>query len=123
MYRKIPMIYVSLIKLRNFRHTSSFVLNDVTLPKFVSRQHENPLQYLKDLENIFSLRAVSGKSNLLVVKNSLIGHCSLWFDMYIDTIMTYIEFTDLFTDQYWEIRKHNLIRIISLDCDYFMLCN
>ena len=55
------------------RQTSNFVLSDVILPKFGNRQHENPLQYLKDLQNFFDLRAVPEQSKLLVFKNSLKG--------------------------------------------------
>ncbi len=113
------------------RQTNNFVLSDVILPKFGNRQHENPLQYLKDLQNFFDLRAVPEQSKLLVVKNSLIGNCSSWFEMYIDMSMCYEEFKRAFMDQYWDIRKQNEVKNKIVNgmynvkrdgnmCDYFL---
>ena len=45
-----PMIQESPIMLENFTY------GEVTLPKFSNKLHENPMQYLKELENFFKLR-------------------------------------------------------------------
>ena len=52
------MIQESPIRLENFTY------GEVSLPRFSNKPHENPMQYLKELENFFKLRM-----KVLIVKN------------------------------------------------------
>jgi len=46
-----------------------------------------------------------------MIKNSLMGHCAAWHDMYIEgSNVTYEEFRRLFLEQYWDARKQAEIR-------------
>ena len=55
--------------------TNHFVFSDISLPKFGNKQSENTL---------FQLRMVPETSKLIMIKNSLMGHCIAWFDMYVE---------------------------------------
>ena len=61
-----------------------FVFSDISLPKFGNKPTKSPLQYIKELENFFQLRMVPDTSKLIMIKNSLMGHCAAWFDMYVE---------------------------------------
>jgi hypothetical protein len=77
--------------------TNHFVFSDISLPKFGNKQSENPLIYIKKLENFFQLRMVTETSKLIMIKNSLMGRCIAWFDMFVEgTSMTYSEFRAVF---------------------------
>ena len=77
--------------------TNHFVFSDISLPKFGDKQSENPLIYIEELDNFFQLRIVPDMSKLIMIKNSLMGHCVAWFDMYVEgTSKTYNEFRELF---------------------------
>ena len=70
------------------------------LPKFGNQQHENPLEYLTDLKNVFNLQADPEKSKLVVVKNSLIGNYSSWFEIYIDMSICYDQSPELWQNAF-----------------------
>jgi hypothetical protein len=58
------VIQESPIRLENFTY------GEVSLPKFSNKPHENPMQYLKELENFFKLRMIPESSKVLMEKNS-----------------------------------------------------
>ena len=70
------VIQESPIRLENFTY------GEVSLPKFSNKPHENPMQYLKELENFFKLRMIPESSKVLIVKNSLCGNCVAWYDIH-----------------------------------------
>jgi len=57
------VIQESQIRLENFTY------GEVSLPRFSNKPHENPMQYLKELENVFKLRMFPESSKVLIVKN------------------------------------------------------
>ena len=73
-----PLIQESPIRLENFTY------GEVSLPQFGNKPQENPMQYLKELENFFKLRVIPESSKILIVKNSMCGSCVAWYDLYID---------------------------------------
>ena len=89
----------------------SFTFGELSLPKFGNKLHENPMQYIKELENFFRLRMIPESSKVLMVKNSLYGSCVAWYDLYIDELVTtYNDFKIILKEHYWDTRKQSEIR-------------
>ena len=54
---------------------------------------------MKELENFFQVRMVPETSKLIMIKNSLLGHCAAWYDMYVEASnMKYDEFRRIFLE-------------------------
>ena len=88
----------------------SFVLTDITVPRFGNSAGQNPLRFIKDLETFFELRGVPRYAKLSVVKHSLYANCIGWFEMHVSDDTSYEEFKDLFLGHYWDQSRQSEIR-------------
>ena len=85
-------------------------ITDVTLPKFGNENGQNPLKFIRDLENFFMIRSVPEHLKLAVAKNCLTGNASCWFEMLGTQEAQYNEFRKKFLGHYWDRNEQTEIR-------------
>lgn len=85
-------------------------LNDITLPKFGNGGGQNPLRFIKELENYFEIKSVPEKMKLIVVRNCLVDNAASWFEMVNAEGTRYCEFKKKFIDHFWDRTRQEEIR-------------
>ena len=80
------------------------------LSHYADNKNKNPMRFLNDLENFFSLRAVPSESKMRVAKQALDGKVQAWYDMLITSEVSYEEFKRMFMAEFWCPRRENQIR-------------
>ena len=98
--------------------TQNFILSELILPKFGNAPSENPLRYIREMEQFFELRSVPHKFKMSVIRQSLINDVAIWFDMQISKDFDYDTFKDLFISHYWDRSRQAEIRYEILNGKY-----
>lgn len=83
---------------------------DVALPKFGNENGQNPLKFIRDLENYYLIRSVPEHIKLFIVKNCLTGNASSWFELLNTQDTPYCEFKRKFLEHYWDKSRQGEIR-------------
>ena len=84
---------------------------DVTLPKFNNENGQNPLRFIRDLENYFEIRSVPEQLKLVIVRNCLHGNAGNWFEMLNTRETIYSEFRRKFLEHYWDRHRQEEIKL------------
>ena len=79
------------------------------LPHYADDKNQNPMRFLNDLENFFSLHAVPSESKMQVAKQALYGKVQAWYVMLITSEVSYEELKRMFMAEFWCPRKQNKI--------------
>ena len=96
---------------QNLSRNWSMAMADVVLPKFGNENNQNPLKFIRELENFFEMRAVPERMKLTIVKNCLTHNAASWFEMLNTDESVYHDFKKRFLDHYWDKNKQDEIRL------------
>ena len=85
-------------------------MTDVTLPKFGNGGGQNPIKFIKDLENYFEIKSVPERMKLIVVRNCLVDNAASWCEMLNTEETEYCEFRRKFIDHFWDRTRQEEVR-------------
>jgi hypothetical protein len=77
---------------------------EIKAPKFSEDDNQNPLQFLHELENYFSVSNISEAQKLWTVNSSLSGRAKTWWDINKDICDDYENFKNLFKEEFYSVQ-------------------
>lgn len=87
----------------------NYLINELLLPSFCSEAGDQPVNFIKELDEYIRLRSISEDLKMLVVKKSLRGRALQWLNL-IGGNITYSQFKSAFLSQYWNLDHQLHIR-------------
>ena len=84
----------------SFQGLQNFLVNEVNLPKFANKIHEQPLRFLKELEKFFVLRMIPEHLKITIIRHDLHGDAQICAELYATDELTYEEFKTIFLGQF-----------------------
>lgn len=106
----IPPVSCTNVPEESSTRQQNSIIQDLAVPRFGNKSHENPVMFLNSLEAFFQLKSVPEKCKMLVVKNALVGACAAWLDLTVPLESTYNEFRRKFLNYYWDGPHQNSVR-------------
>lgn len=77
---------------------------DIKAPKFSDEDSQNPLEFLSELENYFTISNVPEAQRLWVVNSILSGRAKIWYDINKDSCNTFGSFKRAFKEEFYSVQ-------------------
>ena len=85
-------------------------MTDLALPTFGNNGGQNPIKFIRDLENYLEIKSVPEGMKPMVVRNCLTDNAASWYEMLNTEGTTYGEFKRKFIDHFWDRTRQEEVR-------------